>query len=392
MRRRIKYAISKLEDSIGWFFVNPHKADRWRKHLEHKHGERVIKKVVVTGGAGFIGSHLVKQLVAQGVEVTVIDNLTYAGKLDNLSVNGSFLFEKEIEFEKIDICDKKKLAEFFTDNKFDAILHLAAESHVDRSIENPMSFVETNVIGTVNLLNEAIKQHALNPSFIFYHVSTDEVFGTLPLNGLSKFKETTAYDPRSPYSASKASSDHFVRAYHHTYNLPILISNCSNNYGTHQYPEKLIPVVIESLMKNLNIPVYGMGINKRDWLHVSDHADGIITILKKGKIGDTYCIGGNNVMSNIDLVKKICNLYDDLHGISAKSTDLIKYVEDRKGHDLKYAINADKMRYELGWKPKVHFEMGLRETILFYSRNVEIVKPSVKLKESKSHGASTGAK
>lgn len=362
MKHRIRYVIKRLEQRFGWFFVNGYKTDQWAKQLNDSRTQRTFNNVIVTGGAGFIGSHLVKQLVDKGYSVTVVDSLTYAGNLENLA-----LVRDKIDFRKIDICDKLEIKKLFKEKEFDAILHLAAESHVDNSITNPLAFVETNVNGTVNLLERAVEQHKKNPSFIFYHVSTDEVFGSLPLNGFKKFNEETSYDPRSPYSASKASSDHFVRAYHHTYNLPILVSNCSNNYGTHQYPEKLIPVVIEKIVKNLDIPVYGNGINKRDWLHVSDHADAIITILESGRIGETYCIGGNNVMSNIDLVKKICKTYDSLYQIGAPSDNLITYVKDRKGHDLKYAIDARKMKYELGWEPKISFNEGLEETVKWYS-------------------------
>lgn len=359
----MKYLIKKFEKSFeekcGWFFFNGRKLDRRHIELEKKISPRVFNTVAVTGGAGFIGSHLVKLLVAKGYNVTVIDSLTYAGSLNNL-------MGTDCNFEKIDIRNSSSLKDFFGSRKFDAILHLAAESHVDRSISDPLAFLKTNVEGTVNMLEVAVEQHRQNPEFVFYHVSTDEVFGSLGIDTRDKFNEDTPYDPRSPYSASKASSDHFVRAYHHTYNLPVLISNCSNNYGTHQYPEKLIPVVINKLLKWEKIPVYGNGINKRDWLHVEDHAEAILKILREGEIGETYCVGGNNVMSNIEVVHAICDAYDILYG-TVSSRDLISYVKDRKGHDLKYAIDASKMRHLLGWKPKRDFHKGLREVVKWYT-------------------------
>jgi dTDP-glucose 4,6-dehydratase len=322
--------------------------------------QRKIRKVLVTGGAGFIGSHLVKKILStREWKVWVLDSLTYAGDMKNLK-------GAEIEdFFQIDIADLESLKKISADHSFDAILHLAAESHVDRSIEDPLSFVKTNVLGTVNLLEISLEQLSKNSNFVFYHVSTDEVFGSLDLEGEKMFDENTPYDPRSPYSASKASSDHFVRAYHHTYNLPVLISNCSNNYGTHQYPEKLIPVVINKLIKREKIPVYGNGENMRDWLHVSDHAEAIIGILESGSFGETYCVGGNNCISNLDLVKKICQKFDQLTG-EKKSENLISFVEDRKGHDLRYAIDASKMKKDLEWAPKVSFEIGIKETVQWY--------------------------
>lgn len=322
--------------------------------------KRNFKKVLITGGAGFIGSHLVKQInSSRDWKVSVLDVLTYAGDLKNLK-------DAEIEsFYKYDIRHLNVLKELSNENTFDAIIHLAAESHVDRSIENPLEFVETNVNGTVNLLEIAMMQYKKNPKFVFYHVSTDEVFGDIPLELDFKFSETTSYDPSSPYSASKAASDHFVRAYHRTYGLPVVISNCSNNYGTHQYPEKLIPVVVNRLLNGEKIPVYGSGENMRDWLHVRDHADAIINILERGTIGETYCVGGNNVISNLDLVKKICAKFDQVTG-EKNSERLISFVEDRKGHDLKYAIDASKLDKDLDWKPRVSFDLGLKETVQWY--------------------------
>jgi dTDP-glucose 4,6-dehydratase len=329
--------------------------------------QRKFRKVLITGGAGFIGSHLVKKILStREWKVWVLDSLTYAGDMKNLK-------GAEIEdFYQVDIADLEALRGISKENTFDAILHLAAESHVDRSISDPLAFVRTNVVGTVNLLEIGLEQFSKNPDFVFYHISTDEVFGSLELEDEKMFTETTPYDPRSPYSASKASSDHFVRAYHHTYNLPVLISNCSNNYGTHQYPEKLIPVVINKLIRREKIPVYGNGENVRDWLHVSDHAEAIIHILEKGTYGETYCVGGNNCVSNLDLVKKICQKFDQLTG-EKKSENLISFVEDRKGHDLRYAIDASKMKTDLEWSPKVSFDVAVKETVQWYiEQNKEI--------------------
>jgi dTDP-glucose 4,6-dehydratase len=319
-----------------------------------------MKNVIVTGGAGFIGSHLVKKIKdTTDWNVFVIDALTYAGNLDNLK--GSFN-----EFHLIDIRKNDRLNNLEYLN-IDAIFHLAAESHVDRSIKDPLIFVQTNVIGTVNMLELGLKYFSKNPDFKFYHISTDEVFGALEINDIP-FNEETPYDPKSPYSASKASSDHFVRAYYHTYKLPILISNCSNNYGTHQYPEKLIPVVINSIKNNKAIPIYGNGGNVRDWLHVEDHVEAILTIYESGKIGETYCIGGNMEMNNLELVHVICDIYQGLYGGNPR--DLITYVEDRKGHDLRYAIDSSKLKNELGWIPsrgsKDGLVKGLTETIKWY--------------------------
>jgi dTDP-glucose 4,6-dehydratase len=325
---------------------------------------RTIKKALVTGGAGFIGSHLVKFLgVNTDWDVHVLDALTYAGSLDNLKGDLNTMF---VRFIQADISKAEEL-EFLKEEKFDIIIHLAAESHVDRSISDPQVFVKTNVNGTVNLLELGMHYFSTNPNFIFYHVSTDEVFGSLELNGNDAFNEKTPYDPKSPYSASKAASDHFVRAYHHTYGLPVLISNCSNNYGTHQYPEKLIPVVIGKLVKREPIPIYGNGINKRDWLHVEDHCSAIYRIIMKGKFGKTYCIGGNNVLSNNQLVKTICDIYDNIYKPETISRGLIVYVDDRKGHDLKYAIDAKKLKKKLGWKPSKDFTEGIKEVIQWYA-------------------------
>ena len=333
---------------------------------------RTFKNVLITGGCGFIGSHLVKLFTSTtDINVTVLDSLTYAGDKNNLK-------DVEVEIIEIDIRNEELLKKFFENKRFDAIIHLAAESHVDNSISSPKEFLTTNVFGTMNLLEHARVQHSYNPDFIFYHVSTDEVYGSLDLTGDDAFNETTAYDPRSPYSASKAASDHFVKAYYHTYGLPIVISNCSNNYGTHQHREKLIPVVIESLVNNKSIPVYGSGINKRDWLHVTDHALAIITILQKGTIGETYCVGGGNVISNLDLIKNICKIYDSVNN-SKGSENLISFVEDRKGHDLRYSIDFTKMKTELGWSPSLSFQTGLKETVKWYT---DKLKTKIKINDA----------
>ena len=315
------------------------------------------KNVMITGGAGFIGSHLVRKIneIHPEWNITVVDKLTYAGTLGN--IKGS-----KCEFFCIDIVDREVLFSALKDLKIDIIFHLAAESHVDRSIENPLEFVTTNVIGTVNLLDLGRHYHQTNEKFLFYHVSTDEVFGSLGF-GNERFNEDTPYAPHSPYSASKASSDHFVRAYHDTYKLPVVISNCSNNYGTHQYPEKLIPVVIRSLFEGKAIGVYGEGINVRDWLHVEDHAEAILKIAESGNIGRTYCIGGDTEMMNIEIVKLIKKIYEEEFG---KTTSNIVNVSDRLGHDLRYAIDHELLTFHTGWKPKRNIEDGLRETIKWY--------------------------
>lgn len=324
-----------------------------------------MHKLLITGGAGFIGSHVVRLMVEKypHYHIVNLDALTYAGNLENL---------RDVEnapnytFEKGDITDRDFLRELFSRHHFDGVIHLAAESHVDRSIANPLSFVETNVIGTVNLLNAA--REAWKDDFKgrrFYHVSTDEVYGSLGDEGL--FTEETPYDPRSPYSASKASSDHFVRAYYHTFHMPVVLSNCSNNYGPYQFPEKLIPLVINNIVENKPLPIYGDGKYTRDWLWVKDHAAAIDVVFHKGEIGETYNIGGNNEWKNIDLVEKLCGILDELlerpEGTSRK---LITYVKDRPGHDRRYAIDASKIRRELGWEPSIQFEEGFRETAQWY--------------------------
>lgn len=326
------------------------------------------KSILITGGAGFIGSHVVRHFVKKYQDYNIInlDKLTYAGNLENL---------KDIEknpnysFVKGDICDSELVNKLFSENKFYGVIHLAAESHVDRSILNPMEFVETNVKGTVTLLN-AFRQFCEAEKSIFYHISTDEVYGELGNEG--KFIETTPYSPNSPYSASKAASDHFVRAYHTTYGLNIRISNCSNNYGPFHFPEKLIPLMLNNILNNKPLPVYGKGENIRDWLYVKDHAQAIDMVFHNGRNGETYNIGGNNEWKNIELVKLLCQLTDEKLGNPAgTSLNLINFVTDRAGHDFRYAIDSSKIMKELGWKPSVTFEQGLSETIDWYLQNKE---------------------
>jgi len=326
---------------------------------------------LITGGAGFIGSHVVRLFVAKYPDYRIInfDKLTYAGNLENL---------KDIEnadnyvFVKGDIVSVEDVKKAFEKYAVTDVIHLAAESHVDRSIEGPMDFVMTNVVGTVNLLQQA-KENWKEGEHVFHHVSTDEVYGSLGEEGL--FKETTPYDPRSPYSASKASSDHFVMAFYHTYGLPVKMSNCSNNYGSHHFPEKLIPLMIHNVVNNKPLPVYGKGENVRDWLWVNDHASAIDTIFHSGRIGESYNVGGLNEWKNIDLVKFLCQLMDQKLGRSlGESEKLITYVKDRKGHDLRYAIDATKLEKELGWKPSITFEKGLEDTVDWYLNNSEWVE------------------
>lgn len=326
------------------------------------------KCILVTGGAGFIGSHLVRFFVHKypGYHIVNLDKLTYAGNLENLKDVES---EENYTFVRGDILDAELLDSVFSIHKPNAVIHLAAESHVDRSILNPLEFVQTNVLGTCTLLNIARNHWKSDPrGKLFYHVSTDEVFGSLEEEGF--FTEDTPYDPRSPYSASKASSDHFVRAYFHTFNLPVIISNCSNNYGSYQFPEKLLPLMINNIIHKKPLPVYGKGENIRDWLYVIDHVKAIDMIFHKGEIGQTYCIGGNNEWKNIDLVYELCHIMDEKLGrAKGESASLITFVADRAGHDLRYAIHTGKIAGELGWTPEIQFSEGLSLTADWYIEN-----------------------
>jgi len=325
------------------------------------------KSILITGGAGFIGSHVVRLFVNKYSDYQILnyDKLTYAGNLENLD---DVADKANYTFVKGDILDEQLLDEVFEKHEIDAVIHLAAESHVDRSISNPNAFIETNVMGTATLMNVARKHWKDFNGKLFYHVSTDEVYGSLGKEGY--FTETTPYDPRSPYSASKASSDHLVRAYHHTYDLPVVISNCSNNYGANQFPEKLIPLFIHNIKENKSLPVYGKGDNVRDWLWVNDHADAIDVIFHSGKVGETYNIGGNNEWQNIELIKKLCEIMDEKLGRAAGSSEkLITYVKDRQGHDKRYAIDATKLKNDLGWEPSIDFAEGLEKTVDWYLEN-----------------------
>jgi dTDP-glucose 4,6-dehydratase len=329
---------------------------------------KMKKNILVTGGAGFIGSHVLRLMVNKYPEWSFLnlDALTYAGNLANLQ---DIETKSNYRFVKGDITNRDFLKSLFAEFELDAVIHLAAESHVDRSISGPAAFVVTNILGTSLLLDCAVEAwKGKMEGKIFYHISTDEVFGSLGDTGL--FSETTAYDPRSPYSASKASSDHLVRAFHHTYGLPVVVSNCSNNYGSHQFPEKLIPLVIRNITLNKPLPVYGNGLNVRDWLWVEDHARAIDLIFNQGRVGETYCIGGNNEMRNIDMVKLLCKIADEELGTEKGSSEkLITYVTDRPGHDARYAIDASKVMRELGWAPEQNFEMAIRETVKWYLQN-----------------------
>ncbi|GLR18827.1 dTDP-glucose 4,6-dehydratase [Portibacter lacus] len=325
------------------------------------------KNILITGGAGFIGSHLVKLFVEKYPDYKIynLDALTYAGNLESIQ---SIEKAQNYEFVHGDITDLDFLVNLFAEKQISDVIHLAAESHVDRSISDPLIFIKTNVLGTANLLQAAKQSWGKDEGHLFYHVSTDEVYGSLGEDGF--FYEDTAYDPRSPYSASKASSDHFVRAFHHTYNIPVVISNCSNNYGPYQFPEKLIPLFINNILEKKPLPVYGAGVNVRDWLYVVDHARAIDTIFHKGKVGETYNIGGHNEWKNIDLIKVLCKLMDEkLDREKGSSEQLITYVTDRAGHDMRYAIDATKVKEDLGWEPSLQFEEGLSLTIDWYLNN-----------------------
>ena len=332
------------------------------------------KKIIVTGGAGFIGSAVIRHLIGNTNSTVInVDKLTYAGNLASLAeINNN----PKYHFEEVDICDGAEMHRIFELYEPDAILHLAAESHVDRSIDGPSEFIQTNIVGTYTLL-DAARNYWLQldknkaDDFRFHHVSTDEVFGSLGESGY--FTEDTSYQPNSPYSASKASSDHLVRAWHHTYGLPVLITNCSNNYGPFQFPEKLIPLVINNALEGKSLPVYGKGENIRDWLYVDDHANALLTVLENGKVGETYNIGGNNEHTNISVVETICKILDEIIPDSryVPHADLITFVQDRPGHDLRYAIDADKIKRDLKWSPDETFESGLRKTVQWYLDNQE---------------------
>jgi dTDP-glucose 4,6-dehydratase len=331
--------------------------------------------LLVTGGAGFIGSAVVRLAVARGHQVVNLDALTYAACLDNVAtVADSPLYA----FEQADIRDRAALDRVFAEHQPDAVLHLAAESHVDRSIDGPGAFVETNVNGTYHLLEAARaywESQGRPEGFRFHHISTDEVFGSLPADPKVKFTEDTPYDPRSPYSASKAASDHLVRAWYETYGLPVVLTNCSNNYGPYHFPEKLVPVVILNALAGEPLPIYGKGANIRDWLYVEDHADALLTVLEKGALGRSYNIGGENERTNLELVRTLCGILDELRPAAAPYADQITFVADRPGHDARYAIDPSRIRNELDWRPSVTVEEGLRRTVQWYLDNEDWWRP-----------------
>ena len=334
-----------------------------------------MKKILITGGAGFIGSAVVRQFINDtDCSVVNVDKLTYAGNLQSLA---SISNDPRYRFEQVDICDSTEMARVFREHQPDAVMHLAAESHVDRSISGPAAFIQTNIVGTYTLL-EAARSYwndmdsSRKTAFRFHHISTDEVYGSLGESGF--FTEATAYEPNSPYSASKASSDHLVRAWHHTFGLPVVTTNCSNNYGPFHFPEKLIPLVILNAVNGKPLPIYGKGDNIRDWLYVDDHARALRLVLERGKLGETYNIGGWNEKTNLEVVQAICTLLDELHPQGAPHDKLITYVADRPGHDKRYAIDASKIAHDLAWKPQETFETGLRKTIEWYLHNTDWVR------------------
>ena len=333
-------------------------------------------KILVTGGAGFIGSAVVRLALARGHTIVNVDALTYAACLENVA---SVSESSQYSFEHADIRDRNALDTIFEKHQPDAVMHLAAESHVDRSIDGPADFIETNVNGTFNMLEAARaywQGHGKPETFRFHHISTDEVFGSLPSDPAVQFTEKTPYDPRSPYSASKASSDHLVRAWHETYGLPVVLTNCSNNYGPHHFPEKLIPVIILNALANKPLPIYGTGRNIRDWLYVEDHADALLLVLEKGTIGRSYNIGGENERTNLELVQTLCKILDRLKPKNTGTyADLITFVQDRPGHDARYAIDPSRIRDELGWRPSVTVEEGLDKTVQWYLDNEDWWKP-----------------
>lgn len=344
-------------------------------------------KLLITGGAGFIGSAVVRLAISQGHQVVNVDALTYAACLENVA---SVSDDPGYVFVKADICDRKAIDDILGTHKPDAIMHLAAESHVDRSIDGPGDFIHTNIIGTYTMLEAARRywiENGQSDTFRFHHISTDEVYGSLDDEGM--FTEDTPYAPTSPYSASKASSDHLVRAWNETYGLPVVLTNCSNNYGPYHFPEKLIPVVILNALAGKDIPVYGNGENIRDWLYVEDHADALLTVLQKGKNGRTYNIGGENEARNIDLVRNICDILDRLRPKSTSYSELITFVTDRPGHDLRYAIDPNRIRNELNWRPSVTVEQGIEKTVQWYLDNESWWKP---LQQRHGVGERLGAK
>ena len=342
---------------------------------------RINRRCIVTGGCGFIGSALVRRLCRDGREVLVIDKLTYAGVRESLKeVEGSY------SLLVADICDRAAMENAFADFRPDTVFHLAAESHVDRSIDGPGEFVRTNILGTAVLLQVALDYWRKHPDFVFQHISTDEVYGTLGESGY--FTESTPYSPHSPYSASKASSDHLVRAWHDTYGLPVLITNCSNNYGPYHFPEKLIPLVILNCLEEKPLPVYGKGANVRDWLYVDDHVSALCLVNEKGETGRTYNVGGHNERTNLEAVRAVCSVLDELRPRAlGRYEDLITYVSDRPGHDLRYAIDPARLMNELGWKPRENFESGIRKTVRWYLENEWWWKP---IREGKYSGQRLG--